>query len=236
MKTAFICRTVTSWFVVCLLCGTISTAQTAATANAAASTPKEIPIHGAPIPMRVLVQSPADTVTDLQVICLFESSPENTLHGSLTELNEKLHGLLDQIRKPTLFRGEFGETLLLSPSPGTLGAKKLLIIGLGDSAGFAPSRMELVGSIVYRESSRLGIADPIFAATVLDGGVTKFSTGDTAESFVLGFLRAMRTEKVLGAARATQTDAPRSITVLAGPTHAVDTERAIEKVLAAKNE
>jgi hypothetical protein len=236
MKNTFNPRPVIFWLLVCLLYGSISTAQTVATASSAGSKPKEISIQGAPIPMRVLVQSPADTVTDLQVICLFESSPENTLHGSLAELNEKLHGLLDQIRKPTLFRGEFGETLLLSPPSGTLGAKKLLIIGLGDSAHFAPSRMELVGSIVYRESSRLGIADPIFAATVLDGGVTKFSAGDTAGNFVLGFLRAMHTEKVLGNARASQTDAPRSITVLAGPTHAVDTQEAIEKALAAKSD
>jgi Cytosol aminopeptidase family, N-terminal domain len=236
MKTTFFLRPATFWFVVCLLCGTISTAQTAATTNGAAAKPKDISIQGAPIPMRVLIQSPADTITDLQVICLFESSPENTLHGSLTELNEKLQGLLDQIRKPTLFRGEFGETLLLAPSAGTLGAKKLLIIGLGDSPHFAPSRMELVGSIVYRESNRLGIADPIFAATVLDGGVTKFSTGDTAESFVHGFLRAMRTEKVLANERAFQTDAPRSITLLAGPTHAAETQQGIERALAAKTE
>jgi hypothetical protein len=38
---------------------------------------------------------PAETTTELQVICLFRSSPENTLHGSLLELNEKLKGLLD---------------------------------------------------------------------------------------------------------------------------------------------
>ena len=186
--------------------------------------------------MRVLIQSPADTVTELQIICLFESSPENTFHGSLVELNEKLHGLLDQIRKPTLFHGELGETLLLSPSSGSLGAKKLLIIGLGDSPHFAPSRMELVGSIVYRESNRLGIADPIFAATVLDGGVTKFSTRETAESFVRGFLRGMRTEKALGNQRAFQKDAPRSITVLAGPAHSVETQQGIERALAAKSE
>jgi Cytosol aminopeptidase family, N-terminal domain len=235
-KNTFIPWPIVFCFVVGLLYGSVSTAQTAATANAAASKAKDIPIQGAPIPIRVLVQSPAETVTDLQIICLFESSPENTLHGSLIELNEKLLGLLDQIRKPTLFRGEFGETLLLSPSAGTLGAKKLLIIGLGDSPHFAPSRMELVGSILYRESNRLGIADPIFAATVLDGGVTKFSTGDVAENFVHGFLRAMRTEKVLGNEGASQTDLPRSITVLAGPTHAVETQQGIQRALASKAE
>ena len=49
------------------------------------------------IPIQVLKQSPADTNTDLQVICLFRSSPENILHGALIETNERLNGLLDRI-------------------------------------------------------------------------------------------------------------------------------------------
>ncbi len=97
------------------------------------------------LPVKVLMQSPADTTTDLQIICLFASTPENTLHGSLVETNDKLHGLLDRIRKPNLFAGELGETILLTPPPGSLGAKHLLIIGLGDSATFTPARMEFVG-------------------------------------------------------------------------------------------
>jgi hypothetical protein len=48
----------------------------------------------------VLAQSPAETKTDLQIFCLFRSSPENALHGSLMEINEKLHGLLDKLRTP----------------------------------------------------------------------------------------------------------------------------------------
>lgn len=71
--------------------------------------------RSAPISAQVLVQSPAETDTELQIICLFESSPENTLHGSLAVINQKLQGLLDQIRNPTLFRGDLGETLLLVP-------------------------------------------------------------------------------------------------------------------------
>ena len=98
--------------------------------------PASVEINGAPLPIRVLAQSPAETTTELQVICLFRSSPINTLHGSLTETNEKLHGLLDLLRKPELFRGEFAETVLVTPPAGSLGAKKLLIIGLGQFRGF----------------------------------------------------------------------------------------------------
>src|ERR1700722_2199096 len=99
--------------------------------------PVPIEVPNSPIPVQILAQSPADTTTDLQVICLFRSSPANTLHGSLLEMNQKLQGLLDRIRNPNLFRGELGESILLTPPKSQLGAKRLLIIGLGDSQTFS---------------------------------------------------------------------------------------------------
>lgn len=193
----------------------------------------EIQIANGPIPIRILAQSPADTVTELQVICLFQSSPSNTLHGSLIEINVKLKGLLDQVRKPTLFRGELGETILITPPAGSLTAKKLLIIGLGDSQTFTPERMELVGSILYREANRLGVKHPFFAPTVLDGGVTKYPTGLVSQQVVSGFLRAARTERILTDAGASRGQAIQDLTLLAGPTHVSDTQEGIEKAIAA---
>jgi hypothetical protein len=204
-----------------------------ATRQYAQSPPAVIDVPGAPIPMRILVQSPADTVTDLQAICLFQSSPVNTLHGSLIETNQKLHGLLDRIRQPDLFRGEFGETLLIAaPNPGAA-ARKLLTVGLGDSQTFTPARMQLIGEILYREASRLGVAHPFFAPTILDGGVAKFTTGDVAEQVVTGFLRAAATEKVLRDAKASATQPVTALTFLAGAAHAGDTRDGIEKAISA---
>lgn len=222
---------------VCILLGILRTDSSRAQspqapAAGAQSKPAEFPITGGPIPIRVLVQSPADAQTDLQIICLFRSDPSNTLHGSLAELNEKLGGLLEKTRTPSLFRGEFGETIVLAPPSGTLAARRLLMIGLGDSGTFAPDRMELVGSIAYRESFRLNSANPYFAPTILDGGVTKFATGEVAAEFVHGFLRAMRSHDVLLAAGAAPPKIIASLTFLAGPTHAADTERAIKAALA----
>jgi hypothetical protein len=186
-----------------------------------------------PIPVQVLVQGPADTVTNLQVICLFRSSPENTLHGSLIEMNEKLKGLLDRIRNPKLFRGELGETLVLAPPKGSLGARKLLIIGLGDSPTFSPERMQLVGEIVYNEASRLGVAHPFFAPTILDGGVAKFATGQISEQVISGFLRAAAIDKALKNANASASPAVTALTFLAGAQHANDTRDGIEKAISA---
>jgi hypothetical protein len=192
----------------------------------------ELRVANAPIPIRVLVQSPAETETELQVICLFRSDPSNSLHGSLVETNAKLKGLLERIRKPNLFRGDLGETMLLRPPAGSLAAKRLLIIGLGDSEGFSPERMELVGAIAYREANRLEVSHPFFAPTVIDGGVTKFTTGEVAEQVIRGFLRAARTHKVEMEAGAAGEAMIQDLTYLAGAAHAEDTKRGIEKAIA----
>ncbi len=183
--------------------------------------------------MQVLAQSPADTKTDLQVICLFRSSPLNTLHGSLVEMNQKLKGLLERIRKPELFRGELGETLLLAPRTNSFGAKKLLLIGLGDSQTFSPPRMQLIGEILYSEATRLGVAHPYFAPTILDGGVAKFTTGEVAEQVILGFLRAAATDQTLRDANASAADSATGLTYLAGSKNVSNTREGIEKAIAA---
>jgi cytosol aminopeptidase family protein len=222
-KTAITRKTTrTSAFLIALIAGQIAHAQ-----------PAPIDIKGAPIPIQILAQSPAETATDLQVICLFRSSPVNTLHGSLTETNAKLKGLLDRVRKPELFRGELGETLLVAPPKDSLGAKKLLIIGLGDSQSFSPRRMQLVGEVLYTEASRIGVVHPFFAPTILDGGVAKFKTGEVAEQVIAGFLRAAATDKVLRDANASPGQGVTTLTYLAGTKNVDSTRQGIEKAIAA---
>jgi hypothetical protein len=193
--------------------------------------PVAVDIADGPIPMQVLEQSPAETNTALQVICLFSSSPVNVLHGSLAEANQKLGGLLDRVRSASLFRGELGETLLLAPPRDSLRARKLLIIGLGDSQTFSPHRMQLVGEIVYTEASRLGEAHPFFAPNILDGGVTKFTTGQISEQVISGFLRAAETDEVIKEANASAGRSITALTYLAGPRYASSTREGIEKAI-----
>jgi len=198
--------------------------------------PLVIDISNAPIPIYVLVQSPADTDADLQVICLFSSSSVNALHGSLVETNDKLKGLLDRVRNPNLFRGELGETLLLAPPKYSLRARKLLIVGLGDSETFSPERMQLAGEILYTEASRLGVAHPYFAPTILDGGITKFTTGQISEQVIRGFLRAAETDKVIQGANASAGQRVAALTYLAGPRYASNTRVGIEKAISAASQ
>ena len=186
----------------------------------------------AQIPIRVLAQSPADSDTELQIIGLFERTPANTPRGALLEMNQMLKGLLERIRKPGLFRGELGETLLIRPDAGTIRARQLLIVGLGDSQTFTLDRMELVGSIAQREASRIGAAHPFFAPALLDGGMTKYTTGQVSERVVQGFLRAEATEKILKEASGSAGVSIRDLTYLAGPQYAASTREGIEKAIA----
>jgi hypothetical protein len=183
------------------------------------------------LPVTVLVQSPAATKTELQIFCLFRSSAENKLHGSLTETNEKLHGLLDQIRSSDLFGGDFGETILINPPPDTLAAKRVLIIGLGDSSTFTLDRMYLVGKIALREANRLGVAHPFFAPTLLDGGVAKYKTGEVAEQVVRGFRDALATDVKVRQQGAAGPSAVVDFTYLAGAKNAADTQGGIDRAL-----
>ncbi len=185
------------------------------------------------MPIRVLVQSPADTTTDLQVICLFRSSPLNQLHGSLIETNEKLNGLLDRIRDPDRFRGVLGETLVMTPPTGSLGAHRLLIIGLGDTQSFSPQCMQLIGEILYAEASRLGVARPFFAPTILDGGVNKFTTGEVAEQVIGGFLRAAALDRLLRGQNLSDGKPVVALTYLAGAKNLDSTRAGIERAVAA---
>jgi hypothetical protein len=182
----------------------------------------------------VIVKSPADTDTELQAICLFLSDPSNTLHGSLVEMNQKLGGLLDRIRTPARFGGELGETLLIVPGAGSLSARRLLIVGLGDSRTFTPARMNLVGEVVFGEANRLHVTHPFFAPTILDGGVTGFSTGEVAEQFMRGFLRARDLEFDLKAQGVSAGESVESLSFLAGAAHAADTQAGIKKAVDAK--
>ena len=198
-----------------------------------AATPEgtSLPVANSTLPVEVLVESPAMAAGDLQVICLFQSSPENKLAGSLVVLDQHLNGLLSTMRSAQLFHGDFGETFVIEPKPGSIKARRLLVVGLGDRATFTPQREELVGEIVYQESEHLGADEPNFAPTILDGGVTGFNTGEVAKEFLRGFLRGRAIATQLHVSGAGHAATITKLTFLAGATHAADTRDGLAAVL-----
>jgi len=186
------------------------------------------------LPVDVLVEGPTKAPGDLQVICLFSSKPENKLLASLAEMDEQLGSALTTVRTTALFRGDLGETMLITPKPGVIAAKRLLIVGLGDRTTFTAEREELVGEIVYAESERLRVSAPSFAPTVLDGGFTGTDTGTIGADFINGFLRGRAIAVALHAAKSGPAPIVARLTFLAGQAHAVDTQKGIAAVLNAK--
>ena len=101
-------------------------------------------VPNAALPVDVLVEAPSGAPGELQVICLFASTPENKLQASLAVMDARLNGTLTKLRSQNLFRGTLGETMLITPKPGTIAAKRLLLIGLGDRGAFTPTQEELL--------------------------------------------------------------------------------------------
>jgi Cytosol aminopeptidase family, N-terminal domain len=211
------------WFVLLLAAVSVQAQSSTSSTTTPIAESSVLTVSNASFPVDVLVESPAVTKTDLQAICLFQSDPSHTFHGSLMEIDQKLGGLLSQIHKSNLFSGAVGETLLIAPKPGTIPARRLLLIGLGDLESFTPEREQQVGFIFFGEAERLGISHPYFAPTVLDGGKTGTDTGDVAQQFLSGFLRAKSSQDLLRNAGVSAGASPRSLTYLAGRAHAADT-------------
>jgi Cytosol aminopeptidase family, N-terminal domain len=211
------------WFAVLLAVVSVQAQSSTSPTTAPIAESQVLTISNGSFPVDVLVESPAVTKTELQAICLFRADSGDTLHGSLAEINEKLGGLLSQIHQSNMFSVELGETLLIAPKPGTIPARRLLVIGLGDLKSFTPEREQQVGFIFFEEAERLGIGHPYFAPTVLDGGKTGTDTGDVAQQFLSGYLRAKAIQDLLKNAGAAAGTSPRSLTYLAGSSHAANT-------------
>jgi hypothetical protein len=117
------------------------------------------------IALEVMVQSPSAEQTPLQVACVFEYT-ENDIFAppalaaaanGMVHLDKGLNGIITELRKSGRFTGHAFETLLIDVPAGTIAAKKLLLIGLGDRNKFAPEMMYTVGAIGMREALRLGV-------------------------------------------------------------------------------
>ena len=117
--------------------------------------------------------------------------------GAPVELDKELGGVISRLRERGEFEGAELETLLLLPPKGSIKAKALLLVGLGEEDSLSLDRMEQVGRVALREAARLGVRRVAFAPILRDQGSTKLATGDVARVVVKGVLLAYDTEKRL---------------------------------------
>jgi len=185
------------------------------------------------VKVKVRMEGPYTADVPLQVVCYFKYTLAGAkrMGGAPVELDKHLRGVIASLRE----RGEFGgnqlETMLISPPLGSIKAKALLLIGLGDEEALSLKRMEAVGRVSLREAVRLGISRVAFAPLIRDQGNTKIGTGDVEMAVVRGMLLAYDTEKRLqkeGLAKAYTLD---QWNVEAGPTYFDDTVAGVQKAI-----
>ncbi|MDY0904830.1 M17 family peptidase N-terminal domain-containing protein [Pedobacter sp. CFBP9032] len=172
-----------------------------------------------------VVQGPSAQVSDLQVACLFEYTEGDifvsppalppALNG-LVHLDQDMKGLVTEMRKNGKFLGHAYETILISPPKGTIGGKKLLLIGLGDRNKFTADLMIGVGSVAMREALKLGVSNFALASDLKDAGIDS-PTALVAGNVVKGIFEAYRAQTWLKDKNMSTFKPVSKIILLAGP-------------------
>lgn len=158
-------------------------------------TPERVVTTPLGLSIRVRMQGPYDMETPLQVVCFFKhKAGGDTLLGAAEELDKELSGAITSLRDRGEFVGEELETLLITPPPGTITPKLLLLVGLGEEESLSLDRMERIGRAAVREAVRLKVTKVAFAPLARDQGSTRLAAGDAAVSIVRAVVLAYDTE------------------------------------------
>lgn len=171
-----------------------------------------------------LVNGPSAAVADLQIACVFEYTEGDIFKSpalpaelnGMVHLDEALKGIITDVRKTGKFKGYALETLLIEPPKGSMGSKKLLLIGLGDRNTFDAELMKKVGSVAMREALRLNVQTVSFASDVKDAGIDS-PTALVAKNVVLGAFDAYRAQEYLNNKHVSEKMNVKKLILLAGP-------------------
>ncbi|QEH34503.1 hypothetical protein OJF2_30430 [Aquisphaera giovannonii] len=178
----------------------------------------------------VRAQGPYDADVPLQVVCYFrhKQGGDRTLGAAVT-LDERLGGVIRSLRDRGEFVGDDGETLLLTPRPGTIKAGRLLLVGLGDEGSLSLGTMERVGRTAGREAARLGVERVAFAPLLRDQGNAALAVGDVEAAVLRGVLLANDTQKRLDKEGLATEHALHEWVVEAGPAYFDETVAGVQR-------
>ena len=151
------------------------------------------------VKVKVRMEGPYTADVPLQVVCYFKYTPEGAkrMSGAPVELDKRLGGVIGALRERGEFVGDQLETILITPPTGSIKAKALLLVGLGDEDALSLNLMEAVGRVSLREAARLGVSKVAFAPLIRDQGNSKLGTGEVGTAVVRGMLLAYDTENRL---------------------------------------
>ncbi|MEX6689989.1 M17 family peptidase N-terminal domain-containing protein [Danxiaibacter flavus] len=186
-----------------------------------------------------LVQGPSAAEAELQVACVFEYTEGDIFNApalpeplnGMVHLDHALNGLITDIRKSGKFSGHALETILITPPAGTLKAKKLLLIGLGDRNKFNADLMIQIGSVALREALNIGVTHFAFASDIKDAGIDS-PTALVAGNVTKGIVAAYRTQAFLKSKKMATYKPVTKITLLAGPAFFTTAGEGIKEAIA----
>jgi len=86
--------------------------------------------------------------TDLLVLGIFKG---DKLSGSAKSVDEALGGVLKDLSGNEKFEGDMGKTLLLNSTFGRIGAKRVLLLGLGEKSLFSRDTVRKAGNLTAKK-------------------------------------------------------------------------------------
>jgi hypothetical protein len=149
--------------------------------------------------LKLRMEGPYTADVPLQIVCYFRYTKVGAarMTGAAVELDTELGGAIAALRERGEFVGDEMETILIVPPPGSIKAKMLLLVGLGDESKLSLATMERVGQLALRETARLGVTGAAFAPLLRDQGNSALPTGEVERAVTRGFLLAYDTQKRL---------------------------------------
>ncbi len=106
------------------------------------------------------------------------------------ELDRALLGTLTHLRAGGIFKGDFGETLILSSLPAPVRARSILIIGMGLAAEITPDIMGNLAGIAARTAIPLDSGTIACLLALPDGDAPPASIAQTAQHMMAHMLDA----------------------------------------------
>ena len=195
---------------------------TASSHGEAGAAPKETPVGARPlgIAFSVKMTGPYMQDSDLQIICAFKHKAAGDAYlGAMKDFDAKVGGLLSALRNREEFVGDLGESFLFIPPAGSIPARALLVIGLGDEAALSLDTLRVVGRIAAREAVRLKASRVAWAPVIRDQGNTMIDVGEGDRAFVESVLAAYDTEQRLQAQGLAEKFAITEWVIEAGPSY-----------------
>jgi hypothetical protein len=205
-----------------------------ATAADPASAVKETVLQGPDrVALKVRIEGPSTADVPLQVVCYLRYTKEGVkkMQGAPVELDKNLGGVIAAIRERGEFSGDALETVLIDCPDGTIKAKKLLLVGLGDEKKLSLELMEKVGRTALRQAATMGVPKVAFAPLIRDQWNEAFKAGDIETAVIRGMLLAYDTERRLQAQGLTKAFTLEEWRVEAGPAYYDETVAGVKKAI-----